>query len=180
MFGSTEFGVWWGTLFSVLLLVGCVTDIRDRRIPNVLVLIILLTGVAYSVSTLSLVEGLIRSAAGAGLGFGIWIAFWLLGLLGAGDVKFFAAAGAWLGPGNAWRAALMAAIFGGGLAVYSLIRSRQLKSGVERTALALSSRTLGVLDSTSEDAAGAKRHLPYGVALAAGALAAAWLPKFLA
>ena len=78
MFGSTEFGVWWGTLFSVLLLVGCVTDLRDRRIPNVLVLIILLTGVAYSASTFPPIEGLIRSAAGAGLGFGIWIAFWLL------------------------------------------------------------------------------------------------------
>jgi prepilin peptidase CpaA len=180
MFGTTESGLLWGALFSALLLAGCATDIRDRRIPNLLVLVILASGVLYSVATLPLGEALLRSLAGAGLGFGIWIAFWLLGLLGAGDVKFFAAAGAWLGPQGAWRAALVAAILGGVLAIYSLIRARQLKSGVERTALALSSRSLGVLGSTDENPAEAKRHLPYGVALAGGALVAAWLPKFLA
>lgn len=180
MFVTSEYGPLWGALFTVLLLVACVTDVRVRRIPNLLVMVILLTGFGFSLWTFPPWEAVLRSAAGVGLGFGIWIAFWLLGLLGAGDVKFFAAAGAWLGPGAVWRAALLAALLGGALAVVALLRERRLKSGVERTALALSSRSLGVLDSTNEDAAAVKRHLPYGVALAGGALLAAWLPNLLA
>ncbi|MBL0170965.1 MAG: prepilin peptidase [Gemmatimonadaceae bacterium] len=161
-------------------MVACVTDVRARRIPNALVVVILLSGVAFSVSTWPLSVALLRSVEGVGLGFAIWVAFWLLGMLGAGDVKFFAAAGAWLGPGPTWRAALIAALLGGVLAVFTLLRQRRLQAGVERTALALSSRSLGVLGATGDDRPGLKRHLPYGVALAGGALVAAWFPKILA
>ena len=180
MFATTESGPLWGAVFTALLLAGCVTDVRSRRIPNALVLVILAVGFGYSIQAYPLTAALIHSVAGCALGFAIWITFWVLGMLGAGDVKFFAAAGAWLGPGATWRAALIAAIFGGVLAVWSLIQKRQLKGGIERTALALSSRSLGVLDSTNDIGPGTKQHLPYGVALAGGALVAAWLPKFLA
>ncbi len=179
MFANSVSGPWWGALFTALLLAGCVTDVRSRRIPNALVLVILAAGVGFSLHSYPLKAALFNSAAGFALGFAIWIGFWILGMLGAGDVKFFAAAGAWLGPGPAWRAALIAAIFGGVLAVYALIRDRRLKSGIERTALALSSRYLGVLDSTNESGPPAKQHLPYGVALAGGALVVAWLPQIL-
>ena len=113
------------------------------------------------------------------LGFGIWIAFWLIGMMGAGDVKFFAASGAWLGVAGVWHAALIAGALGGILAVVSLLRDRQLRRGIERAALAVTSRSVGVLGSSSDDADARRRHLPYGVALAGGALAAAWLPHLL-
>lgn len=180
MFRASEYGPLWGALFTSLLLMACVTDVRWRRIPNALVMVILTTGVGFSIYAHPLKAALLSSVAGVVVGFAIWIAFWLLGLLGAGDVKFFAAAGAWLGPDAAWRAALVAGILGGGLALFSLFRDRRLKSGVERTALAISARSLGVLGSTSDAEVGARRHLPYGVALAGGALVAAWLPKLLA
>jgi len=179
MFRTTEYGPLWGALFTSLLLLACVTDVRWRRIPNMLVLVILATGVSFNIFAYPLKNALLSSASGCALGFAIWIAFWFLGLIGAGDVKFFAAAGAWLGPSAAWRAALIAGIFGGALALLALIRDRRLRSGVERTALAVSSRSLAVLGSTADNAGGSKRHLPYGVALAAGALAAAWIPKLL-
>ena len=180
MFRTSAYGPLWGALFTLLLLAGCVTDVRSRRIPNVLVAVILVTGVAYSLSSYPLTVALVSSASGFALGFAIWIGFWLLGLLGAGDVKFFAAAGAWLGPGAVWRAALIAGIVGGVLAAIALIRDRRLKSGLQRTALAVASRSFGVMGSATRDEGGGKRHLPYGVALAAGALAAAWIPTLLA
>jgi prepilin peptidase CpaA len=180
LFAGLPLGPWWGALFSGLLVAACVTDVRERRIPNLLVLVILATGIGFSLSVHPTLLALRSSAAGVGLGFAIWIGFWLLGLLGAGDVKFFAATGAWLGPGAVWRAALMAAVLGGVLALYALWRKRQLREGMERTALALSSRSLGVLASTTDDSVASRRqHLPYGVALAGGALAAAWFPRLL-
>jgi prepilin peptidase CpaA len=179
MFVATDFGIWWGGLFSLLLLAACVTDVRSRRIPNRLVLVILVTGFAFGLATQPWQTALLKSSIGCVLGFSIWIAFWLLGLLGAGDVKFFAAVGAWLGPAATWRAALFAALIGGVLAVATLLRQRQFRASVEKTALALSSRTLSVLVTTNDDVPDVKQHLPYGVALAGGALVAAWLPHIL-
>jgi prepilin peptidase CpaA len=177
MFQSNPYGPLWGALFTALLLVVCYTDVRARRIPNGLVLAILAAGFAFSISARPLGAALLSSLAGLAVGLGIWIVFWLFGMIGAGDVKFFGAAGTWLGPGATWRAALIAAIIGGVLAVAVLLRERRLRSGLERTALAFSSRSLAVLGPIADNQKG--RHLPYGVALAAGVLVTAWIPRLL-
>jgi prepilin peptidase CpaA len=96
--------------------------------------------------------------------------------MGAGDVKFFAAAGAWLGPSATWRAALIAALVGGVLAMFFLLRERRLGSAMRGMALAASSRSLAVVGTADTEPQG-RKHLPYGVALALGALAMAWLPS---
>ena len=69
--------------------------------------------------------GLVRALSGLALGFSIWIMFHVAGGMGAGDVKLFAAAAAWLGPGGAWRAALVAALAGGVLSLGALILAAQ-------------------------------------------------------
>jgi len=167
-----------GGVFSVLLVIACVTDVRWRRIPNVLVLTLALTGLAYSVWIDPWFPGLGRAAGGLALGFGIWIAFFVIGAIGAGDVKLFAAAGTWLGPAATWRAALVAAAIGGLLAVLMLLRERRTRDGFEKVMVSLSSRSLSVL--TPDPAIPRKRQLPYGVALACGALIVAWIPGVLA
>src|ERR1044071_4415808 len=117
VFSGSLFRLFAGGVFSVLLVIACVTDVRWRRIPNALVVTLALTGFAYSVWQDAWLAGLGRSLAGLSLGFAIWIAFFIVGAIGAGDVKLFAAAGAWLGPAATWRAALVAAALGGVLAV---------------------------------------------------------------
>lgn len=179
MFNSTPAGPWWGALFSALLVAACVTDVRVRRIPNPLVLVILAGGLAWSLATLPWPHALLESASGIGLGFAIWIGFWLAGVMGAGDVKFFAAIGAWLGPAMTWRAALAAAIVGGILAVATLVQSRALAPALRRLVLALSSGSLGVLGHAQEGENAPRRHLPYGVALAIGSLLVAWFPTVI-
>ncbi len=169
----------WGALLTALLVAGCVSDVRSRRIPNALVLAIAATGLCYSVVTQPLGQGLGSSVAGVLLGFVIWVVFYVAGVLGAGDVKFFSAAGAWLGPAATWRAALVAALAGGVLAVFYLARERRLVSTVRRMALATSSRTPSLLREMPDTAGSTRRHLPYGVALALGALTAAWVPHLL-
>lgn len=47
---------------------------------------------------LSMTDGLLFSGAGFLVGFGLFFLMWFLGTCGGGDVKLFAALGAWLGP----------------------------------------------------------------------------------
>jgi prepilin peptidase CpaA len=166
-----------GVVFSLLLVAGCVTDLRSRKIPNELVLAILVTGWVYALTAEDPWRALGLSVAGTVMGFAIWIAFYLIGVMGAGDVKFFAAAGAWLGPGATWRAAIVAAVIGGVLAVVFLVMEKRLGVVLRRMVLAASSGSLGSLPAQARIEEAKSRPLPYGVALAVGALVVAWVPS---
>lgn len=166
-----------GAVFTLLLLIGCISDLRSRRIPNELVIAILVTGWLFALLGPNPGQALLMSGAGTIVGFGIWIAFYLVGAIGAGDVKFFAAAGAWLGPGATWRAALLAAVIGGVLALIFLVMEKRFGSALRRIALAASARTIAVVPETPSEQ-GRYRPLPYGVALAIGALIVAWAPMW--
>jgi prepilin peptidase CpaA len=180
MFPPTATGLFWGAVFTLLLLVAAVVDIRQRRIPNSGVLALLISGLVFSLTTRPLVGALSASLLGCLLGFGLFIAFWPMGLIGAGDVKLFAAIGVWLGPAATWQAALIAAIVGGVMALYSLARTRQVTTAIRRIALAVSSRSAAVLAPPPGDASARSGHVPYGVAMATGALVVAWLSPDLA
>jgi prepilin peptidase CpaA len=178
MFTGSPGGLIWGALFSALLLAGSVWDVRARRIPNSLVLAIIAGGLSHSLTTQPAHAAVVFSFSGLMLGFAIWIVFYLSGAVGAGDVKFFSAAGTWLGPSATWRAALVAGVVGGVLAVFFLLRERRLVSTIRRMTLAATTRSVALLEDSEVTAAG-RRHLPYGVALAAGALLVAWLPHLV-
>lgn len=179
MFVGSEWRLLAGAIYSVLLVTACVTDVRFRRIPNMLVVVLALTGFAFSMSIDTWSLGVLRALEGLALGFSIWIVFHIAGGMGAGDVKLFAAASTWLGPSGAWRAALVAALVGGVLSLGALAWQRRTREGVERVALAVSTLSLAPLGRTVP---GERRtaYLPYGVALACGALIMAWIPGVLA
>lgn len=173
-----------GAVFTLLLAMACVTDVRARRIPNRLVAVIAVAGLVFSGVAVGGWLAVGKSLLGVALGFGIWIVFYAIGVLGAGDVKLAAAAGAWLGVGGIWRASLVAAVAGGALAVFMLARERRMRETVGRIGLSVSTGSLALLrtgpdgEPTSGPARG--RPMPYGVALAIGALVAAWFPGVLA
>ena len=175
VFSGSLFRLLSGGVFSVLLVIACVTDVRWRRIPNALVLTLALTGFAFSVWVEPWLVGLGRAMSGLALGFVIWIVFYVIGAIGAGDVKLFAAAGAWLGPAATWRAALVGAAIGGVLAIAVLLRERRARQGLENVMASISTRSLAVLAPGASNS----RQLPYGVALACGALIVAWIPGLL-
>ena len=77
---------------------GC--DLKTRRIPNYLTLGGVLGGLGFQLGYHGL-PGLLDGLAGLGLGFFLLLGPYLLGGMGAGDVKASAALGAWLGL---WRA----------------------------------------------------------------------------
>jgi len=83
----------------LLSLIAGYTDLRSRRIPNWLTVPGFAVGVAAS-AVLGGWSGLKDSLLGTGLAFALLLPFWLLRSLGAGDLKFAAALGAYTGPGR--------------------------------------------------------------------------------
>ena len=81
-------------------LAACVTDFRSRRIPNVLTFGASAAAVVFSGVTNGW-AGLGWALAGWGVGCALFLPWFLLGGMGAGDVKLLAALGAWAGPGTA-------------------------------------------------------------------------------
>src|SRR5689334_14045450 len=113
-----------GLVLGILFTAACVSDLRTRRIPNLLVLITAVAGIVAAVLTKSWSAGLIESGTGLGTGLVLWVPFYAFGMLGAGDVKLFAAASTFLGPRSALEASVYTALYGGVLALgYMLARS---------------------------------------------------------
>ncbi|HEX6966777.1 MAG TPA: prepilin peptidase [Gemmatimonadaceae bacterium] len=175
-FTTTASGMIAGTVFVTLLIAACVTDVRTRRIPNRLVLWLASLGILYSVAAHPWRTGAARAGEGLLLGLALWLPFYLLHWLGAGDVKLFAGASAWLGAGLALRAALLAALFGG---VLSLIWMAYTQ-GWWVTLVRVRHGLFDPMDSAgASPAAPGRRRIPYGLAMTAGLIAAAWLPQLL-
>jgi prepilin peptidase CpaA len=165
-----------GACFTSLLLSVSISDIRSRRIPNRAVLGLALLGVAYSVVVLPPASGLARAGLGMLVGFALWIPFYALRMLGAGDVKLFAAAGCWLAPSHVLGAALISALAGGVLSVIGLVLAHGLGLTAFRVAHGLRDpRTL----ATPLAVPAGRKTLPYGLAMTVGLLISAWFPQWL-
>jgi prepilin peptidase CpaA len=92
--------------------VAAVTDVRSFQIPNVVTFPLL--GAAILFHTMASVGGGIGFALlGGAVGFACLILFYVLGAVGAGDVKLLTAVGAWIGPGGAFVLFLVAAVLMG-------------------------------------------------------------------
>jgi prepilin peptidase CpaA len=164
-------------VLGLLLVAASVSDVRSRRIPNWLTATLAVSGTVYAFSTMPPPEAAVHVMGGVVVGLVLWLPFWFLRLLGAGDVKLAAAAGAWLGAGGAVEAALFGALVGGVLGVASLVRAYGARGAVTRfTAWVLTS---GMTRALAPEATPQERRIPYGVALAAGAAIAAWFPGIL-
>jgi prepilin peptidase CpaA len=174
MFAGSVAGVAGGAVFLALLGYACVSDWRERRIPNRLVLVLLVAGFIFGQLLEPGLAGLGRAAGGALVGLAIWFPFWLLRMLGAGDVKLFAAGAAWLGVTLAVEAALFTALVGGVIALLYMVAGQ----GISFTLLRLSHAAWQ--PGTLRDAPVSRgRTLPYGLAIAAGLLLAAAFPGLL-
>lgn len=94
------------------LLLGCllpvswagITDIRKQIIPNVITYPVCLAGLGYALHQGRIAAALLAFA----LGFGLGLVFYLIGGMGAGDVKLMAALGPWLGPQHLFTSILLA------------------------------------------------------------------------
>lgn len=162
--------------FTVLVGMAAGMDLRYRRIPNSLAFTILVVGSVFAMLTVGLAEAIPRILEGCAAGLVVWFPFWALHMLGAGDVKFFAAAAAWLGPRLALEAALMSALLGGVIALLSMLPHARLVLG-DTVAEGPSAEREEV--GAGRDSSKGSNSLPYGVAMAAGLAVTAWFPHLI-
>jgi len=117
-------------LWALALTLGCVAgaeDLRHNRVPNWINASAL--GAALLFATLSRgPAGLAQAAAGAAVGFGIFLVFYWAGAIGGGDIKLMAAFGGLLGPKGILVAALLAAIIGALLSAACLAWNRHSRA----------------------------------------------------
>jgi prepilin peptidase CpaA len=175
LFSKTPLSLVAGAVFTALLVWAAFGDLRSRRIPNRLVLAIAVLGLIYSTETRGL-PGLANGFGGVGTGLVCWLPFYALGWLGAGDVKMFAASGAWLGPMKTLEGSLLAALIGAVLALLWMLKVRGIRNSLQTLTIATGSP--GMLSRSGKKGDSPSDTLPYGIAMAAGALLAAWFPVF--
>ena len=149
------------SLFPALVIVAALRDATSMTIPNWISLALvaayapaaLAAGVAPGVAGLS-----VALAVGAlAVGIGMYALHWI----GGGDAKLFAAAALWLGPPGAAPFLLWTALAGGVLAV-TLLSARRMAS---ISGFPVRQPWIGRLLAPEGD-------IPYGIAIAAGALMA--------
>ena len=173
LFAGSTIAVVGFAIFTTLLLCACVSDIQRRRIPNSVAALLALTGIGYSAAASATTgRALLTSLSGLLLGLTLWLPSYLVRWIGAGDVKLFAAASAWLGPARTLEGALIGALAGGILAVIWMVSAYGLNGAAVSTALSIANPCEIVNRGVD---ARSRRAIPYGVALAIGAMTAALL-----
>lgn len=117
-------------LFSSLI-AASLTDIAWRKVPNTITFPLVAFGLLYHFYV-SGWSGLIFSTTGILAGAGLLVMFYLMGGMGAGDVKLMAGIGSILGPVNVFYAFVYGAFVGGIYAAVILYRHKILRTSMER------------------------------------------------
>ena len=129
---------------GTLLALACVTDLRTRRIPNVLTLSAVAGAVLFHLATGGW-QAAGWSIVGLFVGALLFLPMFALRGMGAGDVKLLAAVGAWLGPGQVAIVALATSLVGGVMAVVVALAYGYLRKALTNIYLLLAHwRVMGV------------------------------------
>jgi len=156
---------------SALLLTSAFTDLKSQRIPNYLTLPGIIVALTLN-STANGFDGFLFSTAGMATGIALLVLPYIMGGMGAGDVKLMGAVGSFLGTKATLGAFLFIALAGG---IYSLaiilIRRDMFKGFFSEKLLLLSSMVMLKQYVPIETGnTGQKLRLKYGVAIAFGTI----------
>jgi prepilin peptidase CpaA len=144
-------------------------DVRYRRIPNVFVLATLVSGLLINFVAGGM-GGLRASAGGCLLAFGLMLVLHVLGAMGAGDVKLFAAVGSVVGMHLVVSTFLVVLLTGGVLAVYTILRNGTALATLTRVLQIFAGFLPGWQMPRFEVPTDRRHTLPYGVAITFGSL----------
>ena len=172
--------LWCLATLVLAMLMAVEADVRERRIPNVVILFVLLAGVALNaIGPANGREGLFSrfpGALGAGtallgvlVGLALFLPLYLLRAMGAGDVKLLAALGAFAGPVEIISLALSVLVAGGLLAVLRMLWTRKSRLVLSNVKLALGGWSGGA--RRFDPAVQSADRMPYALAFAGGLLA---------
>ena len=157
-------------------LVACATDLRSRRIPNVLTFGAAAAGILFHAAAPA-GDGVTVAMLGWVIGVAAFFIPFALGGLGGGDVKLLGALGAWLGPMATVWVVLYTGVAGGVMAIVVSIASGYLRKAASNVYLLLAHwRVAGIsaLPELTLDTSQGPR-LAYALPIFAGTVVAVWL-----
>ena len=150
----------WPAGLTLLLLYGAASDIRARRLPNWLSLVLLVYGLAFA-----FVDGGLAAlgwhGAHSAIALVVGMGLFAIGAFGGGDAKFYAGLAAYFALDQAIDLLIFVSLLGGLLIILWMI-----------------GRRLPILRPKENE--GLKGKFPYGVAIAAGGALLAWWPVLTA
>lgn len=157
-------------ILIIVLVIAAIWDLFYHKIPNRLIFPAAVAAVVYH-TVLNGWSGFFFSLEGIGLGIVIFLPFYMLGGMGAGDVKLLGAVGAFVGPYGVFLAFLFTAITGGIYAIILLAVNGCLKESVLRFKTMLTTFLMtGNFVYMPPLAKQQKLRLLYGIAIAIGTL----------
>lgn len=157
---------------------AAIIDVSTRRVPNWLTIPGICMGVCIN-GYLSGAEGVKSSLLGVFTGFLLLFFAYLLGGMGAGDVKLLSAVGSFVGPRLVFYSFVWMALAGGVIAFFVLI----YKKAFSQTLRNLRSLLSGWILRTHENGVDISLKnpsllkLPYGVAIAIGTVLAIFIQR---
>ncbi len=158
-----------------LLLASIFFDYRGHRIPNALTFGGVIAGLTFSIIGLSGGVTLVESIAGVGVGMAMLMPMYAMRIMGAGDVKLLAMAGAFLGPLGIFWACLYSLMFGGLLAVIWIVANQGLRVTIQQCIGSWVVARHGDGNELSESGVSlnSESKMPYAAAIGFGVLTAA-------
>lgn len=155
---------------TFILFIAAIYDLRFKRIPNWLTFPSLIFALIYH-TIMDGFTGFLFSIEGICVGIATLMIFYLMGWMGAGDVKIMGAVGGVLGPNGVFIAFLCTAIVGGLYAIVLLAFHGYLKETFQRYGMILKDliffRKFIYLPPSEQEK---KPQLRYGIAIALGTL----------
>ncbi|CAG9172042.1 A24 family peptidase [Cupriavidus pinatubonensis] len=169
---SATFATFIGPITIAIVSTAAAIDLDRRRIPNWLTLGSWIAALPMQVAIHGIAAGSLAWLYGWIAGLIIFLPFYLLRGMAAGDVKLMAAVGAWLGASMVPSIAVATWLIGGAWALAMLLVTGQTRATLSRVGNMLLSAAIhrghGLAISGGKSSAGS---IPYGVAIAGGTLA---------
>lgn len=162
------------TLLLLMVTAAAVKDLESRRIPNRLLAAGMCGALVLHLLSAQPVAGLLAWLGGAATGLAIFLPFYLVRGMAAGDVKMMAAVGAFAGPGDALRIAILAWCAGGVMALAVIVFKGRLRLVLANLWAIVRPTLLRLPRGPMPGGAGGQPSagsIPYGVAIAAGTIA---------
>jgi prepilin peptidase CpaA len=114
-------------LFIIFIVFAFISDVRNSKLPNKLTMCGTIVGVLFHTWTQGW-NGLLFSLLGACTGFLVLLVLYLLGALGAGDVKLFAAIGAMMGVIFVVQTLIYAILCAGLIGLFLLLIQKKMRA----------------------------------------------------
>ncbi|MBP0629514.1 prepilin peptidase [Cupriavidus sp. AcVe19-1a] len=154
-----------------IVLCAAAIDLARRRIPNWLTFGAWIVALPVQMAIHGVAAGSLTWLYGWLVGLALFLPFYLLRGMAAGDVKLLAAVGAWLGAAMVVNVALATCVIGGVWALVQLLITRQTLVALSRVGYMLSVAIQRRARPEQPEAEASAGSIPYGVAIAAGTLA---------